>query len=126
MAAPGSSAPKYSGPTVHSGPPSRTTRPATCLALPSFVTPPPKTWAVVTKLLVQHRTAVESSGSHPPDGAEPTARPRVGGGRTGTPAALAGPKRWRDGTRLRVSTTHQDLERQLDALGKHGIPAGRI
>ena len=25
-----------------------------------------------------------------------------------------------------MSTTHQDLERQLDALGKHGIPAGRI
>lgn len=26
----------------------------------------------------------------------------------------------------RVSTTHQDLERQLDALGKHGIPDERI
>nr|WP_264199961.1 recombinase family protein [Pseudonocardia sp. ICBG601] len=26
----------------------------------------------------------------------------------------------------RVSTTHQDLERQLDALGHHGIPDERI
>lgn len=26
----------------------------------------------------------------------------------------------------RVSTTHQDLERQLDALGRHGIPDERI
>jgi len=26
----------------------------------------------------------------------------------------------------RVSTTHQDLDRQLDALAKHGIPADRI
>jgi DNA invertase Pin-like site-specific DNA recombinase len=26
----------------------------------------------------------------------------------------------------RVSTTHQDLERRLDALGQHGIPTERI